>query len=68
MQRISKNWLIHLLLISGGIIMALPFVWMILTSGKTLVESTQIPPTWFPKSFQLSNYQAVLNLLPFGAF
>lgn len=39
-----------------------------LTSGKTLVESTQIPPTIFPEKFQLSNYQQVLDLLPFMAF
>lgn len=63
-----SDLIIHVALIIGGIIMVLPFLWMILTSGKTLVESTQIPPTWVPKSFQFSNYTAVLNLLPFGSF
>lgn len=59
---------IHILLIIGGTVMALPFIWMILTSGKTLVESTQIPPTVFPEKFQFSNYKQVLDLLPFMSF
>lgn len=67
-KRATSNIWSHVLLILGGIIMALPFIWMILTSGKTLVESTQIPPTIFPEKFQFDNYQDVLNLLPFGAF
>lgn len=68
MKKKQSNIFIHIALIIGGIIMVLPFLWMILTSGKTLVESIQIPPTWIPKSFQISNYTAVLNLLPFKSF
>lgn len=67
-NKFFSNAPIHIMLILGGIAMALPFIWMILTSGKTLVESTQIPPTIFPEKFQLSNYQQVLDLLPFMAF
>ena len=32
-------------LILGAILMIFPFVWMILTSSKTVPESMQIPPT-----------------------
>ena len=32
----------------GTIVMIFPFVWMILTSSKTVPESMQIPPTIFP--------------------
>lgn len=64
----NRNKLTHLLLLLGVGVMVLPFIWMILTSGKTLVESTQIPPTFFPKKFQWGNYKAVLELLPFGMF
>lgn len=35
-------------LIIGALIMVFPFVWMILTSLKTVPESMQVPPTIFP--------------------
>ena len=36
-------------LIIGALIMIFPFVWMILTSLKTVPESMEVPPTIFPK-------------------
>ena len=69
MKKIKKgNLLIHIVLILGAVIMILPFVWMVLTSFKTLAESTQMPPKIFPESVQLSNYTEVMRLLPFGKF
>lgn len=59
---------IHTTLIIGAIIMILPFIWMFLTSGKTVTESTVIPPIIFPEDFQWSNYSAVWNALPFVSF
>ncbi len=50
-NKFFSNAPIHIMLILGGIAMALPFILMILTSGKTLVESTQIPPTIFLRNF-----------------
>lgn len=42
MKKIKKgNLLIHIILILGAVVMILPFVWMVLTSLKTLGESTQ---------------------------
>ncbi|MGM0123124.1 multiple sugar transport system permease [Enterococcus sp. AZ194] len=67
-MKTNKNWIIHLLLIIGGIVMIAPFIWMILTSGKTLSESMQIPPSIFPKKFQWENFTQVANILPFGSF
>lgn len=69
MKKIKKgNLLIHIVLILGAVIMVLPFVWMVLTSFKTLAESTQMPPKIFPESVQLSNYTEVMRLLPFDKF
>lgn len=69
MKKIKKgNLLIHIVLIIGAVIMILPFVWMVLTSFKTLAESTQMPPKIFPESVQLSNYTEVMRLLPFDKF
>ena len=64
----SKNitkFLTYLVLVLGAIIMIFPFVWMILTSSKTVYESTRIPPTIFPENFTLANFTDVLTNLPF---
>ena len=52
-------------LILGSIIMIFPFVWMILTSSKTIPESLAIPPTIFPKAFILDNFKDAMASLPF---
>ena len=62
------NSLTHVALIIGAIIMITPFLWMILTSMKTVAESTQIPPKIFPSEIRWDNYSTVLNILPFAKF
>lgn len=59
------NIMIHCVLILGAIIMILPFVWMLLTSLKSISESVQIPPKVFPSEIKWENYLNVMNLLPF---
>lgn len=59
---------IHIVLIIGAAIMVVPFIWMFLTSVKTLGESTAVPPVIFPESFQWSNYSKVFVNLPFYTF
>jgi multiple sugar transport system permease protein len=62
--------LAYFILIPASLIALLPFVWMILSSFKTLKEIRQIPPTFVPQEFTLDNYQRVLNDpdLPLGIF
>lgn len=58
--------LIYLVLLIGSVVMIFPFLWMILTSFKTVPETTLIPPSFFPDSFQnLVAYDQVTNSLPF---
>lgn len=64
----GKKLAIHIALILGAVIMILPFLWMILTSLKTMGEATQVPPTILPESPQYQNYSEVSRLLPFGKF
>lgn len=52
-------------LILGSVVMIFPFVWMILTSSKTVSESMQIPPTIFPKQIMLDNFAEAIKSLPF---
>jgi len=60
--------LIHLALIAGAALVVGPFAWMILTSLKTLGESTQVPPVVIPADWRWSNYREVWTTLPFAAF
>ncbi|MCI9122079.1 MAG: carbohydrate ABC transporter permease [Oscillibacter sp.] len=52
-------------LILGSIIMIFPFVWMILTSSKTVPESLAIPPSIFPAALILDNFKDAIKSLPF---
>lgn len=63
----GKN-IIHIILIIGAISMLTPFIWMALTSLKTLAEATRMPPVIFPKILMWSNYTEVVKLLPFATF
>ena len=60
------NFAVYLILTIGSVIMIFPFVWMIMTSFKTVPETTLIPPTLFPESFSnLAAYKQVTASLPF---
>ncbi len=64
----SRKIIIHVLLIIGAILVVMPFIWMILTSLKTLGESTQIPPKIFPTKPQWENYKEAARTLPYNKF
>ncbi len=64
----TAKYLTHGILIAGAIMMVFPFIWMILTSFKTMAESTAVPPVIIPSSFSLANYKEALTNLPFLTF
>jgi multiple sugar transport system permease protein len=45
--------------------MALPFLWMVLTSLKSVPESMQAPPTILPENASISSYEKVVAMVPF---
>lgn len=47
------------------LIFAMPFVWMLSTSLKTLPETMIFPPTWIPKQFVWSNFARAWGSGPF---
>ncbi len=59
------TFLTYAALVLGSVIMIFPFVWMILTSSKTIPESLAIPPTIFPKELILDNFRDAMASLPF---
>ncbi|OOM80094.1 carbohydrate ABC transporter permease [Clostridium sp. BL-8] len=53
---------IHLVLILGVVIMIMPFAWMILTSFKSVSESTSMNPfIMFPSEWKIENYFEVIK-------
>jgi len=64
----SSHLVIHIILLIGAIAMLFPFLWMLITSLKTLTESTMVPPSFIPKKIMWSNYSSVVTQLPFIKF
>ena len=58
----------YVVLAIGALIMMFPFIWMLLTSLKTLPEAISIPPQWMPSDPQWENYAYSWNLVPFGMY
>ncbi len=65
-SRTMSKVLTYAALILGTVIMIFPFVWMILTSLKSVPESMKIPPTIFPAELIVSNFSDAVASLPFG--
>jgi ABC-type glycerol-3-phosphate transport system permease component len=47
------------------LVFALPFIWMLSTSLKTLPETMIFPPEWIPRSMEWGNYAQAWNSGPF---
>lgn len=59
--------IIHVVLILGAIIMLVPFIWMILTSFKSVSEATQIDPFLFlPSVWRTDAFTSVLSKMHFS--
>ncbi|ADM68191.2 sugar ABC transporter permease [Paenibacillus polymyxa E681] len=62
------QWFVAILLTVGGLLMVLPFAWMILSSFKTEGEVTKIPPTIWPQHFTLDNFKLLFDSMAFGTY
>ena len=58
----------YLVLIIGAVVMMFPFIWMLLTSLKTLPEAISIPPQWLPSALRWENWSYSWNLVPFALY
>lgn len=58
---------VYAFFVIGSIIMIFPFVWMFLTSFKTVEESMLVPPTILPAQWQTTSYSQATDSLPFFA-
>jgi multiple sugar transport system permease protein len=65
---LSGNWWIFLVFSVGLVLVAGPFVWMVLSSFKDSQELHAFPPTLFPAQPTLENYTTLLSKLNFPLF
>lgn len=66
-ERAPSRWL-YVVLTIGVLVMALPFIWMALSSVKPEAEVRSIPPTWLPETFTLDNYRELFDRLSFPTY
>ena len=55
------DWAIIAVMAVLGIFMLLPFAWLISMSFRPVVDSYKMPPSFFPTTFDFTNYSAVLK-------
>ena len=60
------QWLLILALGLGGLLIVLPFLWMVFTAFKTPDEAYAWPPTLLPKAWIADNFKKLFELIPFG--
>jgi multiple sugar transport system permease protein len=70
--RLTRRGLLYAVLIAGGLLMMVPFFWMIVTSLKTRAEVFGAPPLSLPSGPHFENYANMWNAFPnevtFGTF
>jgi len=64
-SRRTARIITYAVLVLGAAVMIFPFVWMLLTSSKTVPESMRIPPTILPAQITPDNYTEAVKSLPF---
>jgi multiple sugar transport system permease protein len=66
LRTFAGTGLLHVILVVLGFTAVLPFLWMVLTSLKTIPEVGLAQ--WLPKIFQWQNYAEVFHQIPFARF
>ncbi|MEO6201207.1 MAG: carbohydrate ABC transporter permease [Cryobacterium sp.] len=62
----TRASLIHIVLAAVGIAMVFPFLWMLITSFKTLPQLLQDPLSFWPAPWTFDNYANAWNAAPFA--
>jgi len=63
-----RRTFLYLIIAMGGILMILPFYWMIITSVSPVTDIVAFPPRWIPSHLTLEHYQAAFDSAPFGRY
>ena len=63
----TPAWL-YAILTLGLVFVVVPFVWMLLSSFKPESEVRALPPTWWPETVTIGNYETLLSRLDFPTY
>jgi multiple sugar transport system permease protein len=55
---------LYVVLVGGALVVAFPFLWMVLTSFKSVQESNAYPPSLLPRDWLWENYSAAWTTPP----
>ena len=67
-QAVTRSVLTYVLLIAGGLILIIPFAWLISTSLKPPTEVYSFPIVWIPHPAVWDNYLQVFQQSPFARY
>ncbi|GMK46841.1 MULTISPECIES: carbohydrate ABC transporter permease [Paenibacillus] len=65
---LALKWALGALLTIGGILVILPFIWMILSAFKSEAEMQNIPPTFLPVDATFDNFRHLFTEMNFGVY
>ncbi|GLX70394.1 carbohydrate ABC transporter permease [Paenibacillus glycanilyticus] len=65
---LALKWALGVLLTIGGILVILPFIWMILSAFKSESEMQNIPPTFLPVDATFDNFKHLFTEMNFGVY
>ena len=63
----TPRWL-YVVLAVGLVVVVVPFVWMLISSFKPEAEVRAVPPTWWPETVTLDNYDQLFTQLDFPRY
>ncbi|MBN2899628.1 MAG: carbohydrate ABC transporter permease [Clostridia bacterium] len=63
-----KHSVSFIVLAIGALVVALPFIWMILTAVKPSNEVLLMPPKWFPSTLVWENFVTAYHAAPFKQY
>ncbi len=68
LTRAFGRTLLYALVISGAVVVSVPFFWQISTSLKDIKEVFQFPPKWIPSTLHWENYPNGWKAMPFTLY
>jgi multiple sugar transport system permease protein len=60
------GWTLNIFLVLVGLLMFVPFYWVLVTSVLPADVAYALPPKWFPTHITFDNFRQVFDLIPFG--
>jgi multiple sugar transport system permease protein len=64
----TQQWIAGIVLTLGGLLVAIPFIWMILSAFKPESEVLQLTPTMWPETFTTENFIYLFENMNFGVY